>query len=139
VRVVLDTNVFVSAVFFSGPPHQILKAWRDGKIQLVVSPEILEEYQRVGEIIAKQFPKVDLSPIIDLLAVEAKLVLPPSLPEPVCADPDDDKFLACALASKTKFVISGDNHLLNVSGYRGIKIVRPRKFVDEYLGKGTES
>lgn len=138
-RVVLDTNVFVSAVFFSGPPHQILKAWRDGKIQLVVSPEILEEYQRVGEIIAKQFPKVDLSPIIDLLAVEAKLVLPPSLPEPVCADPDDDKFLACALASKTKFVISGDNHLLNVSGYRGIKIVRPRKFVDEYLGKGTES
>ncbi|KUO39937.1 MAG: hypothetical protein AVW05_03985 [Hadesarchaea archaeon DG-33] len=135
----LDTNVFVSAVFFSGPPHQILKAWRDGKIQLVVSPEILEEYQRVGEIIAKQFPKVDLSPIIDLLAVEAKLVLPPSLPEPVCADPDDDKFLACALASKTKFVISGDNHLLNVSGYRGIKIVRPRKFVDEYLGKGTES
>jgi putative PIN family toxin of toxin-antitoxin system len=139
VRVVLDTNVFVSAVFFSGPPHQILKAWRDGKIQLVVSPEILEEYQRVGEIIAKQFPKVDLSPIIDLLAVEAKLVLPPSLPEPVCADPDDDKFLASALASKTKFVITGDNHLLNVSGYRGIKIVRLRKFVDEYLGKGTES
>ena len=107
-RVILDTNVFVSGVFYRGPPHQILKAWSDGKIQLIVSPEILEEYQRVGEIIAKQFPKVDLSPIIDLLAVEAKLVLPPSLPEPVCADPDDDKFLACALASKTKFVISGD-------------------------------
>lgn len=132
-RVVLDTNVFVSAVFFSGPPYQILKAWRDGKIQLVVSPEILDEYQRVGEILAKQFPKVGLGPIIDLLAVEADLVSPPPLPQPICADPDDDKFLACALASKTQFVISGDKHLLNVSDYRGIKIVRPRKFVDEYL------
>ena len=65
-RVILDTNVFVSGVFFSGPPYQILRAWRDGKIQLVVSPEILEEYQRVGEILSKQFSKVDLSPIIDL-------------------------------------------------------------------------
>ncbi len=132
-RVILDTNVFVSGVFFRGPQYEILEAWRDGKVQLVVSPEILEEYQRVGEILAKQFPKVDLGPIIDLLAVEAKLVLPPSLPEPVCADPDDDKFLACALASKTKFVISGDKHLLEVSSYRAIKIVRPRKFVEEYL------
>ena len=132
-RVILDTNVFVSGVFFRGPPYQILTAWRDGKVQLVVSPEILDEYQRVGEILEKQFPKVDLGPIIDLLAVKAKLVLPPPLPEHVCADPDDDKFLACALASKTKFVISGDKHLLNVSNYRGIMIVRPRKFVNEYL------
>ena len=132
-RVILDTNVFVSGVFFRGPPYEILEAWRDGKVQLVVSPEILEEYQRVGKILAKQFPKVDLGPIIDLLAVQAKLVLPPPLPEPVCADPDDDKFLACALASKTKFVISGDKHLLDVSDYRGITIVRPGKFVNEYL------
>jgi len=133
VRVILDTNVFVSAVFFSGPPYQILKAWRDNKIQVVVSPEILEEYQRVGGILVKQFPKVDLGPIIDLLALEANLVSPPPLPQPICADPDDDKFLACALASRTKFVITGDKHLLKVSGYRGIEIVRPRKFVDEYL------
>ena len=132
-RVILDTNVFVSGVFFRGPPYEILEAWRDGKVQLVVSPEILEEYQRVGKILAKQFPKVDLGPIIDLLAVKAKLVLPPPLPEPVCADPDDDKFLACALASKTKFVVSGGKHLLDVSDYRGITIVRPGKFVNEYL------
>ena len=132
-RLILDTYVFVSGVFFSGPPYQILKAWRDGKIQLVVSPEILEEYQRVGEILSEQFSKVSLSPIIDLLAVQAKLVLPPPLAQPVCTDPDDDKFLACALTSKTKFVISGDKHLLGVSSYRGIRIVRPRKFVERYL------
>ena len=49
-KVVLDTNVFISGVFFSGPPYQILKAWREGKIQLVVSEKIFEEYVRVGEI-----------------------------------------------------------------------------------------
>jgi predicted nucleic acid-binding protein len=49
VKIVVDTNVFVSGVFFSGPPHQILQAWRDGKAQLVISPAILDEYVRVGE------------------------------------------------------------------------------------------
>ena len=132
-RVILDTNVFVSGVFFRGPPYEILESWRDGKVQLVVSPEILEEYQRVGEVLAKQFSKVELGPVIDLLAVEAKLVLSPRLPEQVCTDPDDDKFLACALTSKTKFVISGDKHLLGVSSYRGIRIIRPRKFVERFL------
>lgn len=48
-RVILDTNVFVSGIFFSGPPHEILEAWRHGRIRLVISPEILEEYRRVGE------------------------------------------------------------------------------------------
>ncbi|NIM99892.1 MAG: PIN domain-containing protein, partial [candidate division Zixibacteria bacterium] len=59
-RIVLDTNVFVSGVFFTGPPYQILKAWRDGEVQLAVSPEIVEEYQRVGKALANQFPGVDL-------------------------------------------------------------------------------
>jgi len=49
VKIIVDTNVFISGVFFSGPPYQILKAWCDGKIQLVISQEILEEYHRVGE------------------------------------------------------------------------------------------
>jgi predicted nucleic acid-binding protein len=57
VRVILDTNVFVSGVFFSGPPYRILEAWRGGKLQLVASQEILEEYQRVGETLAEQFLK----------------------------------------------------------------------------------
>lgn len=55
-KVVLDTNVFISGIFFSGPPHQILNAWRDGAIQLVISQEILSEYWRVGEALAKEFP-----------------------------------------------------------------------------------
>jgi len=61
------------------------------------------------------------------------MVLAPNLSDPICDDPDDDNFLACALKSKNKLIISGDKHLLRVSGYRGIKIIRPRRFVDKYL------
>ena len=132
-RVVIDTNVFISGVFFGGPPFQILKAWRDGRIQLLLTMEILEEYDRVSEALAEQFPGIDLDPVFDLLAVEGETILAPSLPEPVCDDPEDDKFLACALAGKTRMIISGDKHLLKVSGYRGIAVIRPREFVDGYL------
>lgn len=52
-KVAMGTNVFVSGVFFSGPPYQILNAWQSGKFELVVSQEILDEYRRVGEILAK--------------------------------------------------------------------------------------
>jgi putative PIN family toxin of toxin-antitoxin system len=134
-RVVLDTNVFVSGVFFSGPPHQILKAWRNGRIQILVSEEILKEYQRVGEILSGEHPEVDLGPFIELLTKNAELTQPKQLPGPVCDDPDDDKFLACALAGKSRLIISGDKHLLKVSGYKGRKVIRPRKFVDDYLKK----
>lgn len=132
-RVILDTNVFVSGVFFTGPPYQILKAWHDGKLKLVISPEIFEEYQRVGAALAEQFPLIDLRQILELVTIKVEMVHAKSLSEPVCVDPDDDKFLACALASKSKMVVSGDKHLLNVSGFRAIRVLKPREFVDEYL------
>ena len=55
-RVVVDTNVLISGVFFGGVPSRILEAWRDEKFELVVSPGIVEEYRRVGEKLADQFP-----------------------------------------------------------------------------------
>jgi putative PIN family toxin of toxin-antitoxin system len=138
-KVILDTNVFVSGVFFSGPPFEILSAWRKGQVQLVISPEILEEYYRVGERLSERFPGIDLEPILALLTVKAQLIPSPALPESVCDDPDDDKFLACAIASGTKVVVSGDRHLLKASGYSGITVIRPRKFVEEFLEGGAES
>jgi putative PIN family toxin of toxin-antitoxin system len=132
-RIILDTNVFISGVFFTGPPYEILKGWRDGKWQLVISPEILDEYRRVGESLAEQFPGIDLGPTLELVTVKSEMFSAKSFLKPVCADPDDDKFLACALASKSKMIVSGDKHLLQVSGFREIRVLKPREFVDEYL------
>ena len=134
-RVVLDTNVFVSGLFFTGPPYQILDAWRRRALRLVVSPEVLDEYQRVSQEMAEAFPQVDLAVPLALLATHATLRKPRKLPAPVCTDPDDDKFLSCALGARTKMVVSGDRHLLAVDGYRGIRVLRPRQFVDEHLKK----
>ena len=132
-RLVVDTNVFISGVFFGGAPYEVLDAWRRGKIEFVLSPEILEEYRETGEELATGFPGVDLTPWLDLLAVKATIVDAASLAEPVCTDPDDDKFLACALASRTRLITSGDKALLRASGYQGITVLPPRKLVDEYL------
>lgn len=132
-RVILDTNVFVSGIFFSGPPYQILMAWQKGDISLVLSPDILEEYHRVGRVLETKFGEVDITPILHLLTINAELKEAPELSKSVCDDPDDDKFLACAVATKTKYIISGDKKLLAVSGYSGIEILSPRIFVDDYL------
>jgi uncharacterized protein len=132
-KVVMDTNVFVSGVFFSGPPYQILKAWQSGEFELVASQEILDEYLRVGEILAEERPAVDLKPIFNFVLEHATIYKPSVLKEPVCEDPDDDKFFACALASESRIIISGDKHLLKVSGYQGIEVLKPREFIDKYL------
>lgn len=132
-KVILDTNMLVSGVFFSGTPYKILKAWRNGKIQIVLSPEILDEYRRVGEILAEDHPNIDLKPILDYVVRNAEVYVATPLPEAVCEYPDDDKFLACALASESTMIVSGDKHLLKVSGYRNVEVIKPRDFVDRYL------
>ena len=132
-RIILDTNVFISGIFFTGPPSQILKAWRDGKVQVLVSPSILDEYQRLGAELALQFRDVNLRPFLDLLTVQAEIVLAPTLPPVIHDDPSDDKFLEAAVAGNASYIISGDKHLLTLSEFQGIQILKPRDFAQRYL------
>jgi uncharacterized protein len=130
VKVVIDTNVFVSGVFFGGPPGQILEAWHSGRLEMVLSLEILAEYERVGQELATKQSDVNLSPFLELVATSAELYDCPPLSEQVCADPDDDKFLACAIVTGATHIISGDKLLLKVSGHGGIEVI---DFVARYL------
>lgn len=146
-RIVLDTNVFVSGVFFGGVPGQVLARWRDSvatasghdalgtvpdpALELVVSREILEEYVRVGDQLGQKFPGVDLAPFLELVAAFATFVEAPPLPHPVSPDPDDDLFLAAAVAAKARFVVSGDSDLLEVGSYDDVRISKPRDFLKE--------
>ena len=99
-KVIIDTNVFISGIFYKGPPHQILQAWRDSKITIVMSNEILEEYNRVANRISDKFPDINISGVMDLLTVKARIVFQAELPEQITTDLDDEKFIACALARK---------------------------------------
>ena len=132
-RVVVDTNVLVSGVFFSGIPRRILEAWRDRRIVIVASLETLEEYRRVGERLGAQFEGVSLEPFFTLLATNALIVQPRQLPEAIVSDPADDKFFACALAADCRVIVSGDKRVLAASGYEGVEVLRPRSFVERHL------
>jgi len=133
VNLILDTNVLVSGIFFSGPPYRILQAWRDDTISLVTSPEILDEYARVLGELGSKHPEISIPPIVDFLTLHTRIFIAPPLPVSVCADPDDDMFLACAIASNTNLIVSGDKHLLACDGHEGIRVLKPRPFVEMYL------
>jgi len=132
-KIVLDTNVFISGIFFSGPPSKILQAWRDLKIQIILSEEIIEEYQRVAEELSSKFSAVDIDRIIELLTIYGEVFETKNISVSVCEDPDDNKFIECAIASNSKLIVSGDKHLLNITGYQGILVLKPRDFIDNHL------
>ncbi len=118
-RIVLDTNVLISGIFFSGLPGKILQAWHSQKLQLFVSVEILDEYFSVAERLTNRYAGVEYEEILGLIVQNAELVQVTDLPEPVCEDPDDDKFLACALASNTNIIVSGDSYWSRYQGTVG--------------------
>jgi uncharacterized protein len=132
-NVILDTNVLVSGIFFKGPPFRILQMWKKGKFQIIISHEILEEYRRVVRDLSIQFPNVDISNLFELITLKAHLTLSLSLKKQLCKDPDDDKFFSAALAGKTSVIISGDKHLLEKSGFSGITVLQPTKFLELYF------
>ncbi|MDA8137907.1 MAG: putative toxin-antitoxin system toxin component, PIN family [Desulfobacteraceae bacterium] len=132
-NIVLDTNVFISGIFFSGPPFEILKAWKNSRFQIVLTKQIFEEYKRVAEALTEEFPNIDILPILELLAIHCPLISADNFNLQVCDDPDDDKFIECASASSTKIIVSGDKHLLKLSGYQGITVLKPRQFVELYI------
>lgn len=134
-RVILDTNVLMSAIFFGGIPGRLLSAWAAKRFTLVLSPDIFDEYRRVGRELARQYPELEgsLEPVLTLISTNATIVNTQPLGRRVSEDADDDKFLACAAASRTSTIISGDKHLLRVSGWQGIEVLTPRQFHERHL------
>lgn len=135
--VILDTNVLLSGIFFGGVPGRVLEAWHEDRFELVLSPAILAEYSRVGDELAVQYAEIEapLAAILTMVTQRATIVDAPELPVGVSADPSDDKFLACAVASRVAIIVSGDKHLLAVNGWGEITIVTPRQFADRYLAR----
>ncbi|MCA9414532.1 MAG: putative toxin-antitoxin system toxin component, PIN family [Candidatus Omnitrophica bacterium] len=132
-RIVADTNVIFSGIFFGGIPGAIINAWRRDNIEFILSDEILDEYSEVGYRMIETPAFEDYLIFLRLLLNRSPLVTPSTLSGQICSDPDDDKFIACALGGKGKVIVSGDKALLECSGYQGIEILSPRDFVDKYL------
>jgi putative PIN family toxin of toxin-antitoxin system len=132
-KIVLDTNVFISGIFFSGPPSIILQTWRNSIIQIILSEKILEEYHRVAEELSSKFPAVDIDRIIELLTIYGEVFETKNISVSICEDPGDNKSIECAIAGNSKLIVSGDKHLLNITGYQSISVLKPRDFIDNHL------
>ena len=128
-RIVLDTNVFISS-FFGGNPRTIINLWKDGRLTLCLSQDIFDEYIEVLRRLGLDNTP-ELEELLKLFATGFHIVFTTRTPEiHVVTDPDDDKFIACALALKAGCVVSGDKALVDVRLYQGIRIVTPREFLE---------
>ena len=131
-KVILDTNVIISSIFYGGVPEVIVEACIANKLRIVVSPSILTEYREVAERMARRMP-TDYKTVIEWIVTHSTAVPDTVLTDPVSTDPDDEKFIAAALESTAKIICSGDKHLLAVNGYMGIEVLKPKPFADKYL------
>lgn len=132
-RIVLDTNVLISGVFFGGAPGEILDLWKDRMFEIVTSPMILKEYEGVlNRLQAKsKNPESELVSITMKLFSLESIVINPEHDLHLSRDPDDDKFINCALSGRALYIVSGDYDLLDLEEVEGIEIITARAFLDK--------
>lgn len=128
-RVAIDTNVFVSGLFWKGPPRLILLKWREKKFEMVLSAVILNEYRRVVDELSHKHGPIDIDDLFEVVGLNSILVEPIRFARPVCKDPFDDMFLEAAIASEAKHIVTGDKKLLELDGYGNISIISPAGFL----------
>jgi uncharacterized protein len=127
-KAVLDTNVFISGIFWTGASRKTLELWRDGLYTVVASLASVSEVEAVLKDFKISLPDDHIAVWIDLIVANCMMVEPDEKIDAVSDDPDDNMFLEAALAGDADYIVSQDNHLLKLKEFRGIKIVRPEEF-----------
>jgi len=133
-RIVLDANVFVNALISGrGAPARLLAHWQEGKVDVVVSPTILQELARVLHYPKLQqryhLPEEKIQRLLQLLRRQAIVVAPSEEVTVIGRDPSDNRYLECALAGDARFVVSGDQRLLELEEYQGVQVLTPAGFL----------
>ncbi|NCO67324.1 MAG: putative toxin-antitoxin system toxin component, PIN family [Nitrospirae bacterium] len=128
-RVVLDTNVLVSALLFKGKLSKIVDLWERGRIIPLISRETFDEFKKVIAYPKFSLTASEIRTIIEenilpfFEVVEANEVI-----KDACKDRDDDKFLSCAVSARAAYLVTGDTDLLVMKNFKGVKIITPRDF-----------
>ena len=131
-KIVIDTNIVISGVFFGGLPRRVLQAVLTDKITACVNIAIIQEYNEVvREMVSRKQGKIDENILMPLVArmqiVEEKAIVQ------ICRDPDDNKFLECAKDAHALYIVSGDKDLLDIGIYEEIEILTAKEFCYRYL------
>jgi len=127
-RVVYDTNVLISGLFWDGPPRELIKKAIDGQVELVVSEFILKE---LAETLLDSFGlfEKEVSSILEKVGAISIIVCPAKSLHLV-RDKDDNRILECAVEGECDYLVTGDSDLLSLREHHGVRIVSPRDFLD---------
>ncbi|MBI3577621.1 putative toxin-antitoxin system toxin component, PIN family [Candidatus Gottesmanbacteria bacterium] len=125
-QVVIDTNVFLSAILWNGNPDKVLKLWKGKSIVLLLSPSLAEKIQTVLE--RSEATTFDINVFMESLKNNS-IKLVPKTTYTICRDPDDNQILALATDGKADYIITGDKDLLALGTIEGIPIVKPKDFL----------
>lgn len=133
-RIVVDTNVWVSGLLWRGAPWELLRLAETGRVTICTTPAILSELAEVlaYERIQARLDQLGLTPA-ELVGYAMALASVFEVTEGdtiVLADPDDDVFLRCALAADASYIVSGDHHLLDLGTHAGIPITTVHDFLE---------
>ncbi len=128
-RIVIDTNVLVSGVFWAGRPFQVLELWAQDHIQVLASDAILREYADVLHLIGSAHGQPQLAEKWIAFFFQHTALIDVRDSVTVCRDPDDNKFLSCAIDGDADYIVSGDRDLLDLKEAAEIPIITPRQFL----------
>lgn len=129
-RIVLDTNVLISALGWEGPSNKIFRKVLGEELELVTSYKQIEELGKVMEYPRFKFTEEQKSRFLTIIYEVAVVVGTRDCLNIIKADPDDNVILESAIENDVDFIITGDNHLLDLKEFRGVKILTPREFLD---------
>ena len=127
-KIVLDTNVFISGIFWKGSSNKVLANWREGKFTLVTSLETISEIIKVLKDFKIRLSDDMIKEWVDLIVRNSIIVDPKEKIAIVKDDPKDNMFIEAAIAGNVDYIISQDNHLLKLKEFKGIKIITPEEF-----------
>lgn len=129
-KVVLDTNIFISGIFWKGSSYDILCFWKEGKLTLATSLKCVSEIARVLNDFKIKLPENIIKEWIELIVQNSQIVEPEEKLDIIKDDTGDNIFIETAVASNAEYFISQDNHLLKLKEFRGIKIIKPDEFLE---------
>lgn len=128
-KVVLDTNIIVSAALTAGKSSEVLALWKKGLFDIIVCQEIIEEYFTVLSRDKFCLPISLITTILEEFNRKGKWINKSSSFNIIKNDPSDNKFLEAAFDAEADFIISGDQHLLALGKFNDIPIIQPNKFI----------
>ena len=130
-KAVIDTNIFISGIHWSGASEKILIEWFDNKFDLISSEEIIQEIAKTLFNFKKYMPIEDIIHWISIIESKAIIIVPKVSFNAVKTDPDNNKFIDTAVEGDADYIVSQDNDLLDIKEFHGIKIISPIDFIKE--------